>query len=145
MENPNIFRDDEQKSKIKEYVFAGPGISGNPQRNYALTQISNPDTLLYYLDDDNIIHPDLYRLLNVVECDKMYTFNQHNRLIGNNINVGHIDTAMMLIDYGICKNITWNLHRYDADGVYITDCHNLNKDKYIFVNNTLCYYNKVSC
>ena len=37
------------------------------QRNYALTKITNENTLLYYLDEDNIIHPDLYNLLNYID------------------------------------------------------------------------------
>ena len=95
-DNPKIF---ENNNKIKEYVFKGEGISGNPQRNYALTKITNPDTLIYYLDDDNILHPDIYKLLNIIDNDKMYTFNQYNILNGNNINVGCIDTAMVIIPY----------------------------------------------
>ena len=47
-----------------------------PQRNYVLTKITNPNTFLYYLDDDNILHPNLYKLLNVIDYDKMYSFNQ---------------------------------------------------------------------
>ena len=65
------------KVKIKEYIFKGQGVSGNAQRNYALTKITNQDTLLYYLDDDNIIHPNMYRLLNIIDNDKMYSFNQY--------------------------------------------------------------------
>ena len=45
---------------ILEYIYKCSGISGNGQRNYALSKITNEDTLLYYLDDDNIIHPKLY-------------------------------------------------------------------------------------
>ena len=74
-DNPNIF-ENQENNKIKEYVFKGEGISGNPQRNFALTKITNPDTLIYYLDDDNIFHPDMYKLLNIIDNDKMYTFNQ---------------------------------------------------------------------
>ena len=44
---------------MKEYVYKGEDISGNPQRNYASTKITNPNTLLYYLDDDNILHLDI--------------------------------------------------------------------------------------
>ena len=33
-------------NKMKEYVYKGEGISGNPQRNYALTQITNSNTKL---------------------------------------------------------------------------------------------------
>ena len=33
------------KNRIKEYVYKGEGILGNPQRNYALTKITNPNTI----------------------------------------------------------------------------------------------------
>lgn len=139
-DNPNIF---ENNNKIKEYVFKGEGISGNPQRNYALTKITNPDTLIYYLDDDNMFHPDIYKLLNIIDNDKMYTFNQYNQLKGNNINIGAIDTAMVIIPYKICKNEKWILDKYEADGYYIVECYNKNKNIHIFIDNDLCYYNKI--
>ena len=31
--------------------------------------------------------------------DKIYTFNQYNTIQGNNINVGYIDTAMIIIPF----------------------------------------------
>lgn len=143
IENPNIFGA-ENNDKIKEYVYKGNGRSGNPQRNYALTKMTNPDnTFIYYLDDDNIIHPSLYNLLNIMDNNNMYTFNQTNRLKGNNINVCCIDTAMFIIDYNLCKNITWINDKYNADGHYITACYNTNKNNHIYVDNDLCYYNKL--
>ena len=141
-DNPNIF-ENQENNKIKEYVFKGKGISGNPQRNFALTKITNPDTLIYYLDDDNIFHPDMYKLLNIIDNDKIYTFNQYNRIKGNNINVNHIDTAMVIMPYKLCKNVKWILHRYDADGYYIKECYDKNKNIHIYVDNNLCYYNKI--
>lgn len=141
-DNPNIF-ENQENNKIKEYVFKGKGISGNPQRNFALTKITNPDTLIYYLDDDNIFHPDMYKLLNIIDNDKMYTFNQYNRIKGNNINVNHIDTAMVIMPYKLCKNVKWILNRYDADGYYIKECYDKNKNIHIYVDNNLCYYNKI--
>jgi hypothetical protein len=66
---------------------------GNGQGNYALTKITNPNTFLFYLDDDNILHPNLYKLLDNIENDKIYTFNQYNRLKGDIIAVGYIDTS----------------------------------------------------
>ena len=68
---------------------------GNPQRNYALTKITNLDMLLDYLDDDNVIHPNLYKVFDNIDNNKIYTFNQYNRIKGNNINVGYIDTAII--------------------------------------------------
>ena len=69
-----------ENEKIKEYIYKCSGISGNGQRNYALTKITNENTLLYYLDDDNIIHPDLYNLLNYIDNNTIYSFNQNNRI-----------------------------------------------------------------
>ena len=148
-DNPNLFAygEDEENHKIKEYVYSGEGISGNPQRNYALTKIVNPDTtttLLYYLDDDNVVHPDLYRLLNIIDDNKLYTFNQHDRIKGNNIKVGGIDTAMVVLPYNLCRDEKWIANKYEADGYYITGCYNRNKRNHVYINNTLCYYNKLS-
>lgn len=142
-ENPNLFINQEN-NKIKEYVHKGEGISGNSQRNFALNYISNKNTILYYLDDDNIIHPNLYKLLNIIDNNKLYTFNQYNRIKGNDICVGRIDTAMVLIPYNIYKNERWILDKYQSDGYYIEECYNKNKDIHVYVNNDLCYYNKLS-
>jgi len=84
--NPYIFK---ENNKIKEYIYKCSGISGNGQRNFALSKITNENTLLYYLDDDNIIHPNLYNLLNCIDNNTIYSFNQCNRIKGNNINVGY--------------------------------------------------------
>lgn len=145
-ENPNVFAN-ENNSKIKEFIHTGEGYLGNSQRNYALDNITVTDTILYFLDDDNIIHPSLYKLLNVVDKNKIYTFNQsrlsNTVLNGNNVTIGNIDTAMMLIDYSLCSSIRWENNSYNADGIYITACHAQNQDKHVFVDNVLCYYNKL--
>jgi hypothetical protein len=142
-ENPNLFINDLNHDKIKEYIYTGIGISGNPQRNYALDNIKIKDTYLYFLDDDNEIHKDLYKLLNIADDNKLYTFNQKDRIKGNCIELFYIDTAMMLIDYNLCKDIRWILDKYNADGYYIKECYLNNTDKWIYVNNTLCTYNTI--
>ncbi len=103
--NPYLFKD--FSNKIKEYINNDNGNTGNPQRNYGISKVTNLNTTLYFLDDDNIIHPNLYNLLDILDNTKFYTFNQENRLIGNNINVGSIDTAMALIPYNKCNGIRW--------------------------------------
>jgi hypothetical protein len=141
-ENPYLFKDEyEDNSKIKEYIHSGNGMFGNPQRNYALDNVSNEDTYLYFLDDDNIMHPNLFDFLTIVDNKKIYTFNQESGLSGNEIEIGKIDTAMMLIDFRICKDIRWIVDEYIADGLYIKECYESNKDKWIYVNTDLCHYN----
>jgi predicted O-methyltransferase YrrM len=142
--NPRLF-ENQESNKIKEYVYKCEhgGISGNPQRNYALNTITNPNAIIYYLDDDNVIHPNFYKLLNIVDNNKIYTFNQHNRMKGNNINVCKIDTAMVILPYKLCKNVRWILNKYESDGFYIKECYDKNKNQHIYVDNDLCYYNKI--
>jgi SAM-dependent methyltransferase len=142
-ENPNIFNHE----KIKEYVhYDNNSCFGNAQRNFALNNIKNENTYLYFLDDDNLINPELYKLLDIIEKDKLYTFNQIRYpnlelLKGNEIKETKIDTAMILISYNLCKNIKWNLYEYGADFRYINECYNQNKDKWIYINNVLAYHN----
>lgn len=143
-QNPNLFQN-QHDDKIKEYLFQDEGISGNPQRNYALSKITNPDTLLYYLDDDNIIHPNIYKLMNIIDNTKIYTFNQYNRIKGNCIDIGKIDTAMFIVPYNLSKNIKWHKDKYGADGFYIKECYNNNKNKHIYIDDDLCYYNFINC
>jgi predicted O-methyltransferase YrrM len=139
-ENPCVFKN--ENNKIKEYLYEGEGICGNPQRNYGLSKITNEDTFLYFLDDDNTVHPDLYKLLNFAHGDKMYSFNQEGRLKGDNLYVGSVDTAMMVIDYKLCKHLFWHNNANEADGFYINQCWTASKNNYIYVDNDLCFYNK---
>ncbi len=134
---------DNDELKISEYVYSDGGICGNSQRNYALQNIKNENTFLYFLDDDNIMHPHFFKLINFLQKGKIYTFNNCNNLKGNLIKVGKIDTAMFLIDNNLCKNIFWKLEYYDADGRYIEECYNKNKNAHIYVDNDLSYYNKL--
>ena len=147
-ENPNLF----SSEKIKEYVFSGDGISGNPQRNFALDFVQNQDTYIYFLDDDNLVHPDLYTILDTLEDNKIYTFNQDrpetefpftNNLKGNKIELRKIDSAMFLIDYKLCKNVRWYPYRYYSDGIFIIDVYSQYKNKWVYIDKTLSYYNKI--
>ena len=141
-DNPKIFEND-SSGLIKEYLHNGEGLSGNPQRNYGMDKVSNVDSLLYFLDDDNAIHQDIYKLMNIVDNKMFYTFNQFNRIKGNNIKVGSIDTAMTIIPYELCKKIRWIINRYDADGCFILEVYKANKNKHTYVDNDLCYYNRL--
>jgi hypothetical protein len=72
--------------------------------------------------------------MNIIDDGKIYTFNQFNRIKGNNINISKIDTAMFLIYYELCKEVKWIKNLYSADGRYIKECYEKNKDKHIYVD-----------
>ena len=40
-----------------------------------------------------------------MDNDKIYRFNQCNRIKVNNINIGYIDTAMVIQSFNLCKSI----------------------------------------
>ena len=51
-----------------------------------------------------------------INNDKIYTFDQYNRLKGKNISVGYIETEMVIKPFNLCKNIEWKFDIYEADG-----------------------------
>jgi predicted O-methyltransferase YrrM len=138
-ENPKQFANS-GNPKIKEYLHSSEGISGNPQRNFALDHVQNEDTFLYFLDDDNLMHKDFYRLLNMIDDGKIYTFDM-DRIPGHRIGLSQIDTAMFLADFKICQSARWLINLYGADFYYIEECYAKNRDKWIYVNNILCTNN----
>jgi hypothetical protein len=123
-------------------VECNAGISGNPQRNYGMTLVD--DGFIYFLDDDNIVHPDFWSIVDQLNCKYFYTFDQlqgHSIFYGNTIQVGRIDTAMFIVHKQHINNITWVTTRYDADGVFISDIASQNYGAHIYLNKVRAYYN----
>lgn len=139
--NPQIFKK-ENNPKIKEYLYTGEGGTGNPQRNYALDRVQNPNTFLYFLDDDNIMCQDIFRLLDIIDDDRIVTFD--SKIKGNNIELNCIDSAMFLVDFKLSKNIRWKPFEYAADFYYINECYQNNKNKWVYVNNKFAFYNALA-
>ena len=128
--------------KISEYFHSNPeSVVGNSQRNFALQIVKNKDTFIYFLDDDNLMHPELFKL-NLIP-DTFYSFNQENGLVGKKLSVGYVDTAMVLIYYPIANSIQWDLNKYHSDGLYFSKLYLANKHKWVYINKSLCYYNKL--
>ena len=164
--NPYRFSDHVCCSQIREVVhFDTDSTSGNSQRNYGLSLLSEP-TSVYFLDDDNTIHPELYTLLPFIEKGCIYTFNQKRPdnifpyrpvLKGNYISRYHIDTAMFIVDSAIIKNagVQWQKNAYNADGIFIEDCYrellnmigtslgNTIDDRWIFIDQIMADYNAI--
>jgi hypothetical protein len=101
---------------------------------------------IYFLDDDNIIHPEFWNIVECIDDNYFYTFDQlRNKrgliLHGNNITVGRIDTAMFLVPKKMFEDISWVHDRYEADGIFITTIHSKYKDSHKYINKIACYYN----
>lgn len=144
--NPSTIKTIFDHPKISEYYVGNEhSISGNYQRNYALSKIKNENTYVYFLDDDNIIHPGLYEVS--LSPGNFYSFDQlrNNKTFeGNKPKPQKIDSAMVLIYFPLVKEIKWNLGDYHADGIYIYDCYKKLINRWIYINKILCYYNNLN-
>jgi len=130
--------------KILEVECSDPGTWGNAQRNYGMSLVE--DGFIYFLDDDNIIHPNFWNIIEILHNDYFFTFDQmrdyHNKIFyGNRIEVKFIDTAMFIIHKQHIQDIKWRTDEYGADGFFICDILNRNPNSHIYINIIGCYYN----
>jgi hypothetical protein len=143
--NPSSLSPRFDHPQISEYYVANDhSVSGNYQRNYALSKIKDENVYLYFLDDDNIIHPDLYTV--PLAPGNFYSFDQlrNNEVFqGTTPRPQRIDSAMVLIYYPLVKGIKWELEHYHSDGIYINECYKVCIGRWIYINKILCYYNKL--
>jgi hypothetical protein len=131
-------------SQILEKECSDPGISGNPQRNHALRLVK--EGFIYFLDDDNIIHPEFWSVLPTLDENYFYTWDQERgeqNIAGNTIEYKQIDTAMFIVPKKICKNLKWSTELYHADYTFIQTIYNHNLAKHKYIPKILCYYNKI--
>jgi hypothetical protein len=131
--------------KIIETECSG-GISGNPQRNFALDLVE--DGFVYFLDDDNIIHSNFWSIAVSLDEKYFYTFDQlrdsnGNILHGNKLLGGHIDTAMFIVHKNHIKDIKWKNDKYDADGYFIIEVSEKNPGCHVYMNVIASYYNYI--
>jgi hypothetical protein len=139
----------EEHPKIQEYFCSG-GISGNPQRNFALDIVE--DGFIYFLDDDNIIHPNFWAVVEQLDDNHFFTFDQIGNdyckyhygsdiLEGNRVELFYIDTAMYILHKKFINDIRWKNELYNADGHFITDIYNNHKSSHKYINIVASYYN----
>jgi hypothetical protein len=110
------------------YWFKDKSSSGNGQRNFALDLItkSPPDkkykNFVYFLDDDTLMHPDLYKTINGLKNDFIH-FDQQNtdgsHRIGGTVKVNHIDSGNAIMDLSLIGDTRWRLDLYQADGIFM--------------------------
>ena len=123
------------------------GLSGNPQRNRALGNIT--EGYVYFLDDDNILHPDL---LTTIALDYYHAFYFHQANRDGSIRlkaspdsvlkgVGYVDTAQFLLPADMVLNERWDNFDYCADGHFFGAVYRKFTHRFLCVNKVLSYYN----
>ena len=132
---------------IHYYRYSGPESIGGLQRNVVLDSYHfNEDDYLYFLDDDNLIHPDFERhFLNSLDHQLM-VFGQLEsdgqvRLPATKIAVGQIDAAMYVVRYQVAKKTRFTA-RYEADYDFVNQIYEL-CETYYFSNEFCTYYNAI--
>jgi hypothetical protein len=117
--------------------------SGNSQRNFALNLVEKG--YVYFNDDDTLLHPDLWSNIKDISDVDFISFMQNNkdgslRIMGNNINVGHIDSHNFIVNYNIIGDTLWDIKKYDADGYFAVECYQKSKNK-LWIDKVLSVYN----
>jgi len=136
------------------YIKGDDGDFGHTLISSIIDKIN--DGFIYILDDDNILHEDFYDKidLNIKENPNKlgFIFSQkvNNRdftgldiRIANpeNTKVQHIDMAQFLLERSLIGDDRFIQNDYKADGHFIENIFNKNKEKIQFIPDVLCYYN----
>lgn len=124
------------------------GLYGNPCRNQALDEMwAGDDDWVYFLDDDNLIHPEWYGgVLPHLRSDAtMLGWGQLNR-DGSvrlpppaEVRLNHIDTAMFMVRWRALKNVRFLSQQRDADGRLAVDV--ASRHGHRTIDRPLCWYN----
>jgi glycosyltransferase involved in cell wall biosynthesis len=130
--------------KVEEHFCSDIGSVGHPQRNYGLNLIN--DGFVYFLDDDNIIHPEFWNIVPTLDINYYYTFDQQRLyegmlLKGNQFKIKSIDTAQFIVPKQLIKNLTFDINKYEADGIFIIKINELYPKNHMYISKIACYYN----
>lgn len=149
--------------KIESACFqSAASVFGNGQRNHALASIVRrrrefESSYLYFLDDDNVVHPELWDLDLPPDCSHLVSFDQNfvrtmpqpEAFVkrGDCLRKFEIDTAQVLVG---CKTylrqpILWFEMAHEADGMWIEDMGRLfgSVDKTIYIPRVAACYNGI--
>jgi glycosyltransferase involved in cell wall biosynthesis len=125
---------------------SGAGVSGNQQRNAALDRTN--DGYVYFLDDDNIVHPGLFsRVVPLAQrFDTGIMVNQimrdgRLRLTPGTIAECCCDTAQFLVPRTLIGDTRWSIYHYTADGMFFSELKKNAEMPFIEVYENLSYYN----
>lgn len=122
---------------------------GNYQKNFALDNIA--DGWVYFLDDDNIIHPDFFPAMHraIYETDASgFAFPQiggagapTKHACPEHMRPDHIDMAQVMMARELIGASRFALGAYNADGRLIEEVYNRVPCAWAFLDKSLCFYN----
>jgi glycosyltransferase involved in cell wall biosynthesis len=131
-----------------------PGTYMYPEMNELVKTLPSEDYVTL-IDDDNIVHPDYYDVISSIIDAKetessslVICYNQlitvdnptYRHAIPSNVVVGGIDLAQFTF-------AVENIHSaefgsgYCGDGEFIQAIHSILPNRFVFIDQTLCYYN----
>ena len=129
---------------------------GHYQRNFALRIITKlkKNGYVYFLDDDNILHPDFLDSVDFSVPDRFYTFDQflkrlndhqYEYRLGNVLKINSIDMAQFCFDISIkSPDLFFHNSYYGADGLLVEQLYQQASSNHIYIPKILCYYNKLN-
>jgi hypothetical protein len=124
-----------------------PSTTGNVLRNFGISLVKGDSAYIYFLDDDNIMHPRFWELVYPILDEgknDFVTFDQRRTtkevLLGPRAEVWKIDTGMFVTRQSLINESRWRIARYDADGYFATEIQ-AKALHHLYINQTCAYYN----
>ena len=119
---------------------------GNAQRNKGMEKVTQG--LLYFLDDDNLMHPHFWEILPNISLGRFTTFDQVRMednppriLTGNEVRVGSTDSSMFTVDRALIADTKWNATGVSADGLFAEAIVMKHPDKHVYIPRVAAYHN----
>lgn len=134
-----------QHEKIIELECKDEGVVGHQIRNMALCTIQ--EGIMYFLDDDNIIHPNFWNISGQFCLGRIFTFdmirNNCSILLGNNPVPNLIDVSQYAFDVRLVGDLRFDETAYNADGQFIKKLHNQCNEQWTYIQTVAAFYNKL--
>ncbi len=123
---------------------------GNDQRNSGLELVN--EGWIYFLDDDNIIHPTFFdRLAQAIRQNPEAAGFLFRQDLGDNMmrkiipQVNLIDMAQMVIQRELIGEEHFEPPPYNADGLFIENLYREHAERFILLDEVMSYYNRLRC
>ena len=134
----------------KRPIFTVPSVDRGAAgaRNRAFREID--DGYIAVLDDDNIVHPHFYPLMNTLQQYKEHVFVGHQvfyngviRLLGNPENMKRcsVDSASIVWHRNLAVDLPWQVGNYECDGTFVEQLKARYPDRFVYTNAVISYYN----